>query len=49
MIAIIAAILLVLCAFGIQTLGVVHLGWLGLAILALAVAVPIAVPAFRRA
>lgn len=49
MIAIVACILLALCAFGVTNLGVVHLGWLGLAILALAVAYPLPIPGFRRA
>ena len=48
MIAIVACILLALAAFGVEHLGVVHVGWLGLAVLALAVAVPVALPTFRR-
>lgn len=48
MIALLACILLALCAFGVQTLGVVHLGWLGLAVLAAAIAVPVGWPTFQR-
>ena len=40
MLAIVAAVLFLFCAFGLDHLSIVHLGWLGLAFLAVHVAYP---------